>query len=46
MRGWRFVYEPRSLAFHKHHASMNAFGSFKETYLLERNPPLLFPGLR
>lgn len=37
LRGWRFVYEPRSLAFHKHHASMNAFGSFKETYLLERN---------
>ena len=35
--GWRFVYEPASLAFHKHHASMSAFGSFKETYLLERN---------
>lgn len=37
LAGWRFVYEPTSLAFHKHHASMNAFGSFKETYLLERN---------
>ncbi len=37
LAGWRFVYEPASLAFHKHHASMNAFGSFKETYLLERN---------
>lgn len=37
LAGWRFVYEPRSLAFHKHHASMEAFGSFKETYLLERN---------
>ena len=35
--GWRFVYEPKSLAFHKHHASMTSFGSFKETYLLERN---------
>lgn len=35
--GWRFVYEPKSLAFHKHHASMKAFGSHKETYLLERN---------
>lgn len=37
MRGWRFAYEPASLAHHKHHASMDAFGSYKETYLLERN---------
>jgi hypothetical protein len=37
LRGWRFVYEPASIAFHKHHASMTSFGSFKETYLLERN---------
>ena len=37
LAGWRFLYEPTSLAFHKHHASMSAFGSFKETYLLERN---------
>ena len=37
LRGWRFAYEPASLAFHKHHASMSAFGSFKEAYLLERN---------
>ncbi|MEC5150968.1 glycosyltransferase [Cryobacterium sp. GrIS_2_6] len=37
LRGWRFVYEPASLAFHKHHASMTSFGAFKETYLLERN---------
>jgi len=35
--GWKVRYEPRSLAFHKHHASMNQFGSFRETYLLERN---------
>ena len=35
--GWRFAYEPKSLAFHKHHASMKSFGSFKESYLLERN---------
>lgn len=35
--GWRFVYEPASLAYHKHHASMSSFGSFKESYLLERN---------
>ncbi|MDY7542784.1 MULTISPECIES: glycosyltransferase [unclassified Cryobacterium] len=37
LRGWRYVYEPASLAYHKHHASMSSFGSFKETYLLERN---------
>lgn len=37
LAGYRFVYEPESLAYHKHHASMNKFGSFKETYLLERN---------
>ena len=35
--GYRFAYEPKSLAFHKHHASMAAFGPYKETYLLERN---------
>lgn len=35
--GWRFAYEPESLAYHKHHASMGAFGLFHETYLLERN---------
>jgi GT2 family glycosyltransferase/glycosyltransferase involved in cell wall biosynthesis len=37
LRGWRFAYEPASLAFHKHHASMGSFGPYKETYLLERN---------
>ncbi|MGL4340368.1 MAG: glycosyltransferase [Rhodoglobus sp.] len=37
LAGWRFVYEPASLAFHKHHASMSSFGPYKETYLLERN---------
>jgi len=42
--GWRlnlagrtFAYEPTSIAFHKHHASMTSFGAFKEQYLLERN---------
>jgi GT2 family glycosyltransferase/glycosyltransferase involved in cell wall biosynthesis len=35
--GYRYAYEPASLAFHKHHASMKGFGSYKETYLLERN---------
>ena len=37
LRGWRFAYEPRSIAYHKHHASMKSFGQFKEDYLLERN---------
>ncbi|MBN9632906.1 MAG: glycosyltransferase [Actinobacteria bacterium] len=37
LRGHRFVYEPKSLAYHKHHASMSSFGAYKETYLLERN---------
>lgn len=37
LAGWRVVYEPASLAFHKHHASMKAFGSYREAYLLERN---------
>lgn len=37
LRGWRFAYEPKSLAYHKHHASMASFGSHAETYLLERN---------
>lgn len=37
LAGYRVVYEPASLAFHKHHASMSSFGAHKETYLLERN---------
>ncbi|MBO3083845.1 glycosyltransferase [Cellulomonas fengjieae] len=35
--GYRVRYEPRSLAFHKHHVTMKKFGSFRESYLLERN---------
>ncbi|WP_223694589.1 glycosyltransferase [Leifsonia poae] len=35
--GYRFRFQPASLAYHKHHASMNKFGSYRETYLLERN---------
>lgn len=35
--GWRYVYEPKSIAYHKHHASMKEFGAFREQYLLERN---------
>jgi len=35
--GYRVRYEPRSVAFHKHHATMDKFGGFRERYLLERN---------
>lgn len=35
--GYRFRYQPASLAFHRHHASMEKFGNFHELYLLERN---------
>lgn len=35
--GYRFRFQPASLAFHKHHASMEAFGDHNELYLLERN---------
>jgi GT2 family glycosyltransferase/glycosyltransferase involved in cell wall biosynthesis len=35
--GWRVRYEPGSVAYHKHHASMKKFGSYRETFLLERN---------
>jgi hypothetical protein len=37
LAGWRFVYEPASIAFHKHHASMKGLGQHKEEVLLERN---------
>lgn len=35
--GHRVRYVPGSVAFHKHHVTMNKFGSFRESYLLERN---------
>lgn len=35
--GYRVRYVPGSLAFHKHHVTMRKFGSFRESYLLERN---------
>lgn len=37
LAGYRFRFQPRSVAFHKHHASMKEFGSYREEYLLERN---------
>lgn len=35
--GYRIRFQPASIAYHKHHASMNKFGDFREEYLLERN---------
>lgn len=35
--GYRVRYVSGSLAYHRHHASMDKFGAFRETYLLERN---------
>ena len=35
--GYRYRYQPTSIAFHKHHGTVNKFGEFKETYYLERN---------
>jgi len=39
LRGWRVRYEPRSLAYHRHHASMSKVdgADAKELFLLERN---------
>ncbi|GAB1508761.1 glycosyltransferase [Actinophytocola sp. KF-1] len=40
LRGWRVRYEPRSLAFHRHHAAMSKVDgqdNARELYLLERN---------
>lgn len=40
LRGWRVRYEPRSLAYHRHHASVSTVDTpdgAREWYLLERN---------
>jgi GT2 family glycosyltransferase/glycosyltransferase involved in cell wall biosynthesis len=37
LRGWRFRYQPASVVYHRHHGTVSRFGSFKETYFLERN---------
>ncbi|MDU0290155.1 glycosyltransferase [Saccharothrix longispora] len=37
LRGWRVRYEPKSLTFHRHHASMSRIDTSRELYLLERN---------
>ena len=35
--GYRVRYVPESLVYHRHHASMDGFGTWREHYLLERN---------
>ena len=35
--GQRVRYVPTSIAYHRHHVTMKKFGSFRESYLLERN---------
>ncbi|HYX44116.1 MAG TPA: glycosyltransferase family 2 protein, partial [Acidimicrobiales bacterium] len=35
--GHRVRYVPSSVAYHRHHASMRSYGSWREHYLLERN---------
>lgn len=35
--GHRFRYVPESIAYHRHHATADRFGRFRETYFLERN---------
>ncbi|WP_433265316.1 glycosyltransferase [Actinosynnema sp. CS-041913] len=37
LRGWRVRYEPTSLTYHKHHASMSTVDTSRELFLLERN---------
>lgn len=37
LRGYRVRYEPRSIAYHRHHASLRGTDPARELYLLERN---------
>jgi GT2 family glycosyltransferase/glycosyltransferase involved in cell wall biosynthesis len=37
LRGYRVRYEPQSIAYHRHHASLRGADPARETYLLERN---------
>jgi GT2 family glycosyltransferase/glycosyltransferase involved in cell wall biosynthesis len=37
LRGYRVRYEPRSIAYHRHHVSLHGADPARETYLLERN---------
>ncbi len=35
--GYRVRYVPESLVYHRHHSSMDSYGTWREHYLLERN---------
>ncbi|MBC7761020.1 MAG: glycosyltransferase [Candidatus Saccharibacteria bacterium] len=35
--GWRVRYVPESVAYHRHHGAVDKFGSFRESFFLERN---------
>jgi GT2 family glycosyltransferase len=37
LMGHRVRYVPGSIAYHRHHVTMNRYGKFREHYLLERN---------
>ena len=37
LQGYRVRYEPTSVVFHRHHATVDRYGSWRENYLLERN---------
>ncbi len=37
LRGYRVRYQPGSIAYHRHHASLHGADPARETYLLERN---------
>lgn len=37
LRGYRVRYVPESIVYHKHHAAIAKFGSYREQYLLARN---------
>src|SRR5450830_1751191 len=39
--GHRVRYVPGSVAYHRHHVTIKKFGSFRESYLLERNALLM-----
>jgi GT2 family glycosyltransferase/glycosyltransferase involved in cell wall biosynthesis len=35
--GYKVIFDPNSIAFHKHHASIEKFGQYYEHYMLEKN---------
>ena len=35
--GYKVIFDPNSIAYHKHHASIEKFGQYYENYLLEKN---------